>query len=187
MPARWLVKTEPTEYAYADLAREGHVTWDGVSNALALIHLRAMSVGDEVLVYHTGKEKAVVGLARVSRGPRPDADAPRAAASKSATKKPAAGKAVAATSARAAGAKKTGTAGGPSGGAAGGAKATEPPMRTVVVDFEPVAAAEHAVSLAAIRAEPRCKDLALMRQPRLSVMPVDDAAWAFLVGAAGLA
>jgi predicted RNA-binding protein with PUA-like domain len=57
----------------------------------------------------------------------------------------------------------------------------------VVVDFEPVAAAKHAVSLASIRAEPRCRDLALVRQPRLSVMPVDDAAWAYLVAAAGLA
>jgi predicted RNA-binding protein with PUA-like domain len=72
MPRRWLVKTEPSEYAFADLSREGRTTWDGVTNALAQIHLRAMSAGDPVLVYHTGKEKAVVGLARVAAAPRPD-------------------------------------------------------------------------------------------------------------------
>ena len=69
---RWLVKTEPSEYAFSDLVREGRTVWEGVSNALARQHLRAMKSGDPVLVYHTGSEKAVVGLARVAADPRPD-------------------------------------------------------------------------------------------------------------------
>ncbi len=62
MPQRWLVKTEPSSYSFADLLRDRRTSWEGVANALALIHLRAMSAGDPVLVYHTGREKAVVGL-----------------------------------------------------------------------------------------------------------------------------
>ncbi len=72
MPNRWLVKSEPKTYAYADLERDGRTVWDGVANALARIHMRAMAEGDLVLVYHSGGEKAVVGLAKVAAGPRPD-------------------------------------------------------------------------------------------------------------------
>lgn len=72
MPRRWLLKTEPSTYSYADLAKQGRTTWDGIGNATALIHLRAMAPGDAVLIYHTGKEKAVVGLASVAGAPRPD-------------------------------------------------------------------------------------------------------------------
>lgn len=64
----WLFKTEPSEYSYADLARDKHVVWEGVSNATALIHLRAVKQGDTVIVYHSGKTKAAVGLAEVTRG-----------------------------------------------------------------------------------------------------------------------
>jgi predicted RNA-binding protein with PUA-like domain len=72
MPDRWLFKTEPTVYAYDDLEREGRTTWDGVKNALALKHLASVTRGDEVFVYHTGDEKAVVGLAEVVRAAYPD-------------------------------------------------------------------------------------------------------------------
>jgi predicted RNA-binding protein with PUA-like domain len=72
MPKYWLLKTEPSTYALADLEREGRTTWDGVRNALALIHLRAMRPGDELLIYHSGKERAVVGRARVDVPPRTD-------------------------------------------------------------------------------------------------------------------
>jgi predicted RNA-binding protein with PUA-like domain len=64
--ARWLFKEEPTEYSFADLERDGETTWEGVANPLALKHLRAVRPGDEVFFYHTGKEKAVVGVMRVS-------------------------------------------------------------------------------------------------------------------------
>jgi predicted RNA-binding protein with PUA-like domain len=67
----WLVKTEPSTYAFADLVRDRKTRWDGVSNAQAQANLRAMREGDAVVVYHSG-EKAAVGLARVSRGPSPD-------------------------------------------------------------------------------------------------------------------
>ena len=71
MPA-WLVKTEPGEYSYADLARDGTAEWDGVTNALAQRHLRAMRPGEVCVVYHSGPERAAVGLARVAGEPYPD-------------------------------------------------------------------------------------------------------------------
>jgi predicted RNA-binding protein with PUA-like domain len=64
--ARWLFKEEPEHYSFADLERDGETTWEGVSNPLALKHLRTVRPGDEVFYYHTGKEKAVVGVIRVS-------------------------------------------------------------------------------------------------------------------------
>lgn len=72
MSQTWLFKTEPTEYAYDQLERDGSATWDGVANAVALRNLAQVREGDEVLVYHTGKEKAVIGVARATSGPRPD-------------------------------------------------------------------------------------------------------------------
>jgi predicted RNA-binding protein with PUA-like domain len=70
--ARWLFKEEPDTYSYADLERDGEAVWSGVRNPLARKHLRAVAAGDEVFFYHTGKEKAVVGVMRVSGGPEPD-------------------------------------------------------------------------------------------------------------------
>ncbi len=72
MPNRWLFKTEPGTYSYDQLERERRTVWDGVKNALALKHLSGVAEGDEVLFYHTGGEKAVVGVARVARGAYPD-------------------------------------------------------------------------------------------------------------------
>jgi predicted RNA-binding protein with PUA-like domain len=72
MAQRWLVKTEPSTYSWADLERDRRTVWDGVKNALALKHLAAVATGDEVLIYHTGDEKAAVGIAKVVRGAYPD-------------------------------------------------------------------------------------------------------------------
>jgi predicted RNA-binding protein with PUA-like domain len=72
MPNHWLLKTEPSTYSWADLEREKTAVWDGVSNPLALRNLAAMKVGDDALIYHTGAEKAVVGLARVTKAAYPD-------------------------------------------------------------------------------------------------------------------
>ena len=72
MPNRWLLKTEPGTYSWGDLVRDQRTVWDGVKNPLALKHLAAMAAGDEVLVYHTGSEKAAVGIARVARAPYVD-------------------------------------------------------------------------------------------------------------------
>lgn len=66
---RWLVKTDPDTYAFADLVREGKTRWEGVKNPLALRHLRAMASGDPVLVYETGALRAIVGTATVARAP----------------------------------------------------------------------------------------------------------------------
>ncbi len=70
--AYWLLKTEPGEYSFTDLEREGGTTWSGVTNALALIHMRSIARGDLALIYHTGTEKAVVGIAEVTKGAYPD-------------------------------------------------------------------------------------------------------------------
>lgn len=72
MPNYWIVKTEPSTYSFDDLARQKTAVWDGVKNNLALKHLRQMKPGDQVLVYHTGDEKAVVGVAEVVSEPYPD-------------------------------------------------------------------------------------------------------------------
>ena len=67
--AGWLLKTEPSEYSFADLLRERRTAWDGVTNALALKYLRAMRKADRAFVYHTGSERAIVGVARVVSDP----------------------------------------------------------------------------------------------------------------------
>jgi len=72
MSSSWLLKTEPTTYSYGQLETDGRTTWDGVRNNLALTHLRAMKAGDRVLIYHTGAEKAVIGLAKVAQAAYPD-------------------------------------------------------------------------------------------------------------------
>ncbi len=72
MPQYWLLKTEPSDYSYADLSRDGKTVWDGVSNNLALKHLRNMKAGDLAFLYHTGKERALVGIADVISDPYPD-------------------------------------------------------------------------------------------------------------------
>ena len=72
--AYWLLKTEPGSYSYDDLARDKRTVWDGIKNNLALKYLRQAKKGDAALVYHTGKEKAVVGVARVVSDPYPDPD-----------------------------------------------------------------------------------------------------------------
>jgi predicted RNA-binding protein with PUA-like domain len=125
--AVWLLKTEPSAYGYADLEREGRAVWDGVKNPVALRNLRAMKVGDEVLVYHTGDEKAVVGTARVVRAAYAD----------------------------------------PGRG--------DP--RLVVVDIEAAGKMEKPVTLAEIKALAVFAGSPLVRQGRLSVVPLTRAQW----------
>lgn len=122
MPQYWLLKTEPSTYSIADLKREGKTPWDGIKNALALIHLRGMGPGDGLLIYHSGKEKAIVGRAVVDSEPRTD------------------GK-----------------------------------VTVVDIRFESQLAAP--VTLAQIKAEPRLSGLPLIRNTRLSVMPVTAEEW----------
>lgn len=116
----WLLKTEPGTYAYDDLEREGGTRWDGVTNPVALRNLRAMKVGDRVVVYHTGEEKAAVGLAEVTRAAYAD---PRNA-------------------------------------------------KLPVVDIAPRGRLSRPLTLAAIKALPVFADSPLVRQGRLSVVPL---------------
>ena len=116
----WLVKQEPGAYPFAQLVEDGGTRWDGVRNAQARIHLRAMKRGDTVLYYHSGDEKAVVGVAKVAKAGYPD---PTAA-------------------------------------------------EWVAVDLAPVKPLPFPVTLAAVKAEPALRNMGLVRQSRLSVMPV---------------
>jgi len=68
----WILKTEPSSYSFDRLAEEKTAVWDGVSNPVALRNIRAMRKGDRVCIYHTGDEKACVGLATVASAPYPD-------------------------------------------------------------------------------------------------------------------
>jgi predicted RNA-binding protein with PUA-like domain len=130
MPRHWLLKTEPSAYSWDDLIREKTATWDGVTNPVALKHLAAMKRGDNALIYHTGKEKAVVGLARVTRSAYPDP----------------------------------------------GAK--DPKL--LVVDIEAVRPLPRAVPLAEIKADALFAESPLVRQGRLSVVPLTDEQFARL-------
>ena len=117
----WLFKQEPSCYAYADLERDGQTVWDGVTNPLALIHLRSVRVGDRVLYYHTGAERAVVGVMEVTDR------------------------------------KEEG--------------------RAPVLMVKPVGRLASPVSLAAIKADPVFADWELVKNSRLSVMPVPVVVW----------
>ncbi|MDE3058185.1 MAG: EVE domain-containing protein [Bacteroidota bacterium] len=70
--AYFLLKTEPTSFSLDDLEKQKRTVWDGVRNALALKHLRAMKKGDSAFIYHTGDEKQVVGIAKVAGNPYPE-------------------------------------------------------------------------------------------------------------------
>jgi predicted RNA-binding protein with PUA-like domain len=123
----WLLKTEPSEYAYDDLEREGEAVWDGVANPAALKNLRAMTVGDRAFIYHTGDVRAVVGVAEVTRAAYPDP------------------------------------------------KSKNP--RLVVVGLRPVGRLAKPVGLPEIKSLAVFAQSPLVRQGRLSVVPVDAAQW----------
>ena len=70
--AHWLMKSESGVYSWDDLVRDKSTEWDGVRNPTARIHLKAMKTGDEVFFYHSGDERQVVGIMRVTREAQPD-------------------------------------------------------------------------------------------------------------------
>jgi predicted RNA-binding protein with PUA-like domain len=72
MANRWLFKTEPSVYSYQQLEKDKKTIWDGVKNNLALKNLNDIEKGDQILIYHTGDEKAAVGVARALGGAYPD-------------------------------------------------------------------------------------------------------------------
>jgi predicted RNA-binding protein with PUA-like domain len=69
---RWILKTDSDVYPFDQLERERHAVWDGVSNPVALRHIRGMAPGDPLMIYHSGAGKEIVGLARVRSSPYPD-------------------------------------------------------------------------------------------------------------------
>jgi predicted RNA-binding protein with PUA-like domain len=72
MATRWLFKTEPSVYSYQQLEKDKKTVWDGVGNNLALKNLKDIKKGEQIFIYHTGDEKAAVGVARALGGPYPD-------------------------------------------------------------------------------------------------------------------
>jgi predicted RNA-binding protein with PUA-like domain len=125
--ARWLLKTEPDSYSWDNLLRDKKTTWNGVTNALALKHLRNMNKGDEILIYHTGKERAIIGLAQATAKPYPDPQ--------------------------------------------------QDDPRRVVVDIKPKRKLARAVTLDEMKTDKAFASWDLLRNSRLSVMPVPDALW----------
>jgi predicted RNA-binding protein with PUA-like domain len=73
----YLLKTEPSEYSFADLQRDNETIWDGVSNPVALKHLRAMKPGDRLIIYETGDNKSAIGSATVTSADVSDLKNPR--------------------------------------------------------------------------------------------------------------
>ncbi len=123
--AYWLLKSEPGSYSWDDLVRDGGTEWDGVRNFAAAAHVRAMAKGDRALIYHSGKDKAAVGIAEVTRAPKKDGDEGNW-------------------------------------------------VSVAVKPVEPLAAP---VTLAAMKAVPKLKDMAMLSQSRLSVSPVGESEW----------
>lgn len=120
--AYFLVKSEPDVYPWSRLLSEGKTSWDGVRNFEARNNLRAMKKGDRVLFYHSGDEKAVVGIAEVTRAAYPDPTA------------------------------KEGD--------------------WAAVDLAPGKPLSQPVSLTQMKADAKLSGLALLKRPRLSVVPV---------------
>ena len=130
----WLVKQEPSAYSWSDFVAERRTAWTGVRNYTARNNLRKMQPGDEVLFYHSGDDKAVVGIAKVARAAYPDPTA------------------------------KDGD--------------------WSAVDLAPVRALGRPVTLRQIKSNPRLKQIPLIRQSRLSVMPLAAAEFREIVAMA---
>ncbi len=134
--AYWLLKTEPSAYAFADLVRDRRTRWDGVSNPQAVSNLRAMQIGDEALVYHSGVKEAV-GIARVVKAAYPDP--------------------------------------------------ADPSGKAVAVDLAAGSALASPVGLEALKGEAAFSGSPLLRQGRLSVVPLTPAQWKAVERLAGRA
>jgi predicted RNA-binding protein with PUA-like domain len=132
----WIFKTDADVYPFDQLERERKAVWDGVSNPVALKHIRSMAPGDPVIIYHSGEGKELVGFARVTSAPYQDP------------------------------------------------KKNDPKL--AVVDIEVGQRLPKRVSLSSVKADPFFADLALVRQGRLSVIPVPEPQWKKLLQMAGL-
>ena len=135
MKSLWLVKQEPSSYSWSDLVGDGETSWTGVRNFSARNNLRKMRANDEVLFYHSGEEKAVVGIARVTRTAYPDSTAKEGDWS--------------------------------------------------TVDLAAVKPLARPVTLREIKANSRLKGILLVRQSRLSVMPLAEPEFREIVNMGG--
>src|ERR1700733_8221677 len=72
VPMKWLLKSDPDTYSFADLERDRQTRWDGVSNNLALKHIRSMHAADTALIYHTGDKKPIAATAEIMSEPYTD-------------------------------------------------------------------------------------------------------------------
>ena len=131
----WLVKQEPSAYSWSDFIADGATKWTGVRNYAARNNLRRMRKGDEVLFYHSGDEKTIVGVAKVTRTAYPDPTAP------------------------------------------------EEDWSTV--DLAPIRPLRRPVTLRQIKDQPRLKKIQLVRQSRLSVVPLGAAEFRAIVRMGG--
>jgi predicted RNA-binding protein with PUA-like domain len=127
----WLVKQEPSSYSWSDFVGEGQTAWTGVRNYTARNNLRKMQKSDEVLFYHSGEDKAVVGIAMVTRPAYLDPTAKEGDWS--------------------------------------------------AVDVAPIKSLRRPVTLRQIKSDPRLKQTPLIRQSRLSVMPLTAAEFRTIV------
>lgn len=133
--ACWLLKSEPSAYAWSQFLIDRKTSWTGVRNHQAAANLKAMKPGDRCFFYHSNDGKEIVGIAEVAKAAYPDA--------------------------------------------------TDATGKFVTVDIKPVQPLKTAVTLVAIKAEPKLKDFGLVRQSRLSVVPVTDAQWALILKMSG--
>ena len=131
----WLFKSDPDTYGYDHLEKDKQTVWDGVSNPVALRNLRSAKKGDTVLIYHTGAEKALIGLAEITREAYPD---PK-----------------------------------------------QKNEKLAVVEIKALRRLKKHPTLADVKAREEFADFALVRLPRLSVMPVNDAQWKLLMKMSG--
>ena len=133
--AHWLIKSEPSAYAWSQLVKDKRTSWTGVRNAQASINLKAMKAGDRLFFYHSNEGKEIVGIAEVAKAAYPDP--------------------------------------------------TDKDGKAVTVDVKAVQPLKQPVTLAAIKADPKFKEFKLVRQSRLSVVPVDDEHWALIMKMSG--
>ena len=129
--AHWLIKSEPSTYAWDQLVKDKHTSWTGVRNPQASANLGAMKPGDRCFFYHSGEGKEIVGVAEVVKAAYPDP--------------------------------------------------TDKAGKAVTVDLKAVEPVKQPVTLAAIKADATFKDFKLVRQSRLSVVPVSDEHWKLIV------
>jgi predicted RNA-binding protein with PUA-like domain len=129
--AYWLAKTEPESFSYGDLEKLGQDRWNGVKNFAALKHMKQMELGDLVFIYHTGKEKAIIGVAEVISTFYPDPN--------------------------------------------------ETDERFIVVDIKPRYPLDRPVTLKEIKSNALFQEWELVRQSRLSVMPVSEEHWKYIL------